>query len=49
MGFMGFSGFRFAHNALFSITENPPNLDTDKRPPVADALAGGILKIPTIR
>ena len=42
---MGFSGFRFAHNALFSITGKSPNPDADKRPPDADALAGGILKI----
>ena len=42
---MGFSGFRFARLALFSITENPPKPSADKRPPVADALAGGILKI----
>ena len=42
---MGFSGFCFAHLALFRITENPPNPITDKRPPVADARAGGILKI----
>ena len=42
---MGFSGFRFADLALFSTTENPPNPSADKRPPVADARAGGILKI----
>ena len=42
---MGFSGFCFAHLAFFSITENPPNPSADKRPIVADARAGGILKI----
>ena len=42
---MGFSGFRFAHVALFSITENLTNPIADKRLPVADTRAGGILKI----
>ena len=42
---MGFSGFRFARLALFSMIENPPNPNPDERLPVADTLAGGILKI----
>ena len=42
---MGFSGFHFAHIALFPATGNPANPNSDKRPPVTDARAGGILKI----
>ena len=45
IGFAGFSGFRFAHLALFPATGNPANPNLDKRLPVADARAGGILKI----
>ena len=42
---MGFSGFRFARLAFFATTENPAKPNTGKRPPVADARAGRILKI----